>query len=133
MSNSASIYVIEDDQDIRDSLVEILELEGYAPEGFSNGQEAIESLQCPKSLPEVMLLDLMMPVMGGREFLQAREQLDPSVRSIPVYLLSAVVPYRGPLEGQVAGQMRKPVNIDDLLSVIERHAKGSRPQKSRAA
>ena len=63
-----SILVVEDDQSIRDSVVQILSLEGYSPEAAANGKEALEKLHHLHK-PCLILLDLMMPVMDGYAFL----------------------------------------------------------------
>ena len=63
MSPPSEILVVDDDTDIRDSLVELLEFEGYSVVGAANGKEALDQLR--RRLPAVVLLDLMMPVIDG--------------------------------------------------------------------
>src|SRR5262245_36830107 len=68
-ANAHSVLVVEDDDGIRESIVEILRDEGYLVHEASNGREALEQLKDGQR-PCVVLLDLMMPVMSGWQFLQ---------------------------------------------------------------
>lgn len=120
------ILVVEDDLDIRDSLLEILDLEGYSVIPASNGREAIERLsELQNNLPHLILLDLMMPVMDGFEF--RREQLAHKTWStIPVVVMSADANVRQKLEatgGPVPAYLKKPVNLDDVLGTVEQSLK----------
>src|SRR5260370_35631662 len=75
------ILIVEDDLDIRDALQEILEDEGYLPYAAANGAEALEVLdRVPK--PGLVLLDLMMPVMDGYQFLEIF-RANPEFSAIP--------------------------------------------------
>jgi CheY-like chemotaxis protein len=65
-NSQATILVVEDDFSIRETLVEVLELVDYKVVTASNGKEGIEKLQQGLK-PCLVLLDMMMPVMGGRE------------------------------------------------------------------
>src|SRR5690606_16492213 len=69
-SVTRAMLVVEADVDVRETLEDILESEGYTVTTAANGQEALERLS-GAALPCVVLLDLMMPVMNGREFLAA--------------------------------------------------------------
>lgn len=64
----AKILVVEDDRDLNNAYKIILENEGHAVETAFNGQEALKKLE--SFTPELILLDLLMPIMGGLEFLQ---------------------------------------------------------------
>jgi CheY-like chemotaxis protein len=61
------ILIVEDNPDTRETLADFLAFEGYAVRGAANGQEALTVLQ-KEPLPDLILLDLMMPVMDGCEF-----------------------------------------------------------------
>ncbi len=63
-----SILVVEDDDDIRTSMLEILETEEYVTKSATNGKEALEILY-QSAKPCLVLLDMMMPIMNGRKFL----------------------------------------------------------------
>jgi CheY-like chemotaxis protein len=60
------VLVVEDDLEIRESMMEILEEHGYEPVGAENGLEALDKLRSSGPLPCLILLDLMMPRMDGR-------------------------------------------------------------------
>jgi CheY-like chemotaxis protein len=64
----ANILVVEDDKDLNNAYKIILENEGHTVEAVFNGQEALKTLETFE--PQLILLDLLMPVMGGLEFLQ---------------------------------------------------------------
>src|SRR5712692_2903624 len=109
------ILVVEDDADIRDSLKELLEEEGYRIETAANGQQALARMQEPAP-PHVILLDLMMPVMDGWEFQRELRQL-PAYWEIPVIVLSASKVFREPLDAKAF--IPKPVDAEVLLETLE--------------
>jgi CheY-like chemotaxis protein len=115
----AHILVVEDDRDIRDSVVEILEDEGYTVSDAAGGQEALERLASGSTKPNLILLDLMMPGMNGFQFRQ--KQLE-SVEfgGIPVIVITAdstAQDRSGPLKA--AAFLRKPIKIQPLLNTIK--------------
>jgi CheY-like chemotaxis protein len=70
----AGILVVEDDADIRNSLADFLRRQGYGVETAANGRDALEALERPGVAIDLVLLDLMMPVMSGEEFLEEAGQ-----------------------------------------------------------
>jgi CheY-like chemotaxis protein len=108
------VLVVEDDEDIRQSLCYILEDEGISTLSASNGQEALDVLRGSGEKPSVILLDLSMPVMDGREFLR-RMGGDSSIPATPVIIVSALTP-----DDTISGVnwLQKPVGIDGLLTAI---------------
>src|SRR2546430_2367622 len=115
---AARILVVDDDPDIRDSMREILEIEGYDVDVADNGAEALKRLHARR--PELILLDLYMPVMDGVEF-RRHQQSDPKLAQIPVVVVSAAHALEKQIAPMgVAGWLRKPVNLDDLYAVIDR-------------
>ena len=114
-----SILIVEDDLDVREALTQVLEFEGYAVAGVTNGQEALDRLRAGEH-PSLILLDLMMPVMDGLQF-RAEQMGDPSLAHIPVIVISA----DGKVDQKVAslgvaGYMKKPLDVDSLLALIAR-------------
>jgi len=114
-----SIFLVEDDFDVREALVETLRDRGYAVESAPDGEQAIQLLRAG-ARPGLILLDLMMPRMSGSEFRMA-QLADPALSDLPVVLLSA----DGRMEEKavalkVQGAIRKPIDLDELFSVIER-------------
>jgi CheY-like chemotaxis protein len=122
MTTSArgTIFLVDDDADIRGVVGEILAEAGYAVVCAASGEEALDLLPgLPR--PCVMLLDWMMPGMAGGEFLE-RARGSGALAEIPILLftasrLTAVPP-------GVAGVIRKPVNLDVLLNFVGEHLRG---------
>lgn len=108
------ILVVDDDKDIRDLLSEALAVEGYAVLAARHGAEALERLRATRA--DVILLDLMMPVMDGPTFLDAKNA-DPVLRDIPVIAMTAAM--RSHVEGAVT-LMRKPFDLDVFLASVAR-------------
>ncbi len=115
------ILIVEDDPDIREALRDALEPEGYTVRTAENGQEALDTLAGSPRLPNLILLDLMMPVLDGWRFLKARAER-PTWKEIPVVVTSSVAPdERKALD--VTGYMRKPIRLLELLALVERYVK----------
>lgn len=111
-----TILVVEDDDAIRESLRQILEFEGYLVKVATNGKEAIELLK-DSERPCLILLDLMMPIMNGWEFLQIHDE-NVGLATIPVVVVSAA----GDRSKSVSGVefIKKPVELDLLLKIVDR-------------
>jgi CheY-like chemotaxis protein len=114
----AVILVVDDDQDIREALIEILTDEGHTATGASNGLEALASLQhAPR--PQLILLDLMMPVMNGWDF-TAELAKDTGLSQIPIVLLSGGGELQQHADSlKVTAYLVKPIKVDVLLSMVE--------------
>jgi CheY-like chemotaxis protein len=112
------ILLVEDDDDFREGLADILRSEGYSVRCAPNGLEALEYLKNTEVAPSVILLDLMMPVMNGWDF-RERMLAEAGLADIPVILLSAArdLPRTEPL--QAAGALQKPVELAQLLEMLE--------------
>ena len=112
-----SILIVDDDPIIRDVLVEALQDEGYDVVSCRDGQEALEAVE--EQVPDLILLDLMMPRVDGWEFRQ-RQLASESLRDVPVIVLTAA---RGLEEHAAtlrpAAAMPKPFNLGMLLRTIE--------------
>jgi two-component system, chemotaxis family, chemotaxis protein CheY len=114
--SDGTILVVEDDVDIRECYQSLLEREGYRVTTAQNGQEALDVLS--REHPSLILLDLMMPVMSGPEFLEAM-RLDSNSFDIPVVIVSAYGELADATAG-VAGFLRKPVDLPALLGTVRR-------------
>jgi CheY-like chemotaxis protein len=113
--NQKTILVVEDEADIRESLVEFFEEEGYRVESARDGQVALDKLASIER-PCLVLLDLVMPVMGGVEAYAAMKA-NPNLADIPV-IVSTSDPSRAP-DGLAI--MRKPFDLDRLLDTVGNH------------
>jgi CheY-like chemotaxis protein len=108
----ASVLVVEDDRDIRECMADALEMEGYAVSSASHGREALEKLHGGLR-PDLILLDLLMPIMSGWEFRQA-QLADPLLSGIPVVIVSASAPG----SARPDRHLPKPFGIDELLAIV---------------
>jgi PAS domain S-box-containing protein len=132
---SARVMVVDDDEDLRESVCELLEDHGFATLGARNGSVALEQLRDRDDKPHVILLDLMMPGMNGWQFRE--EQLaDPALARIPVVVMTASRELRGIAADEV---LFKPIKLASLLEVLQRRAPtpprsppepASRPERS---
>lgn len=118
------ILVVDDDRDIRDSLIEVLESHGYSAAGAANGLEALELMRTGAALPSVILLDLMMPMMDGWEFREAQLQ-NPAWTEIPVIVISAYGDVDAQARTLAVEYLRKPVAVRTLIEAVRRHCPGA--------
>jgi two-component system, sensor histidine kinase and response regulator len=112
------VAIIEDDSEFRNMLRELLEEEQYRVVAVSNGAEALEQLR-GETIPNVILLDVSMPVMDGFDFLRFRNE-DPRLAAVPVVLVTNAKPHERPTIG-VNDVVRKPIDIDEILFAIKRY------------
>jgi CheY-like chemotaxis protein len=117
MTDERPILLVDDDFDIRETLAELLRERGYSVVTAAHGQEALDILRRPLR-PCLILLDLMMPVMDGYEFLDELAK-DPALASLPVIVITA---------GASLGRQRinrpvmsKPFNLNQLMASVARH------------
>jgi CheY-like chemotaxis protein len=111
------VLIVEDDADLREMMAQLLQLEGYRAETVANGRDALHYLSAGDR-PDVILLDLMMPVMDGWEF-RRRQVQDPSIARVPVVVLSALDQARAFDLGGTAF-LKKPLDFDRLLELVRR-------------
>jgi two-component system chemotaxis response regulator CheY len=111
------VLVVEDDPDLRQMMVQMLTLEGFGTQSARDGQDALDHLRAFRPLPDVILLDMMMPRMDGWQFCR-EQQADPALRDIRVMVLSAAP--RDRLDVGAAEVILKPFNHDTLLAAIRR-------------
>ena len=116
MKPGGAVMVIEDDLEIRESLVEILEDAGHAVLHASHGQDALDQLRAAPVKPAMILLDLMMPVMDGLTFRRA-QLAEPALADIPTVLISAHTHVQNVVELRFVRHLRKPIDLDELLQV----------------
>ena len=115
------ILVVDDDPDIRDLLTDVLLDEGYQVLSAGDGQQALNVLEETK--PDLIILDLMMPVMDGWQFYEVAKQRG-FVDHIPVIIMSAINnPQATAMSLQAAGYVAKPFVIDTLVTEVRKHVK----------
>ena len=111
----ARVLIVEDDHNIREALAQVLEMEGYEVSCARNGREGL--VDARREHPDIILLDLMMPVMDGWQF-RAEQKRDPTISEIPVVVVSACG--RRP-EIDAAAYIPKPCTLDDILDAVLRY------------
>lgn len=127
------ILVVEDDADIRTTLQTILATEGFAVEACTNGQQALSQLTT-SPIPDLILLDLLMPIMNGWQFCEARKT-DPNLAAVPVIAMSSAVSRdpRSPYYLDVDDFVAKPIDLADLVRKLETYGRPvitTRPRRS---
>lgn len=113
----AAILIVDDEDDIRRVVTDILEEEGYPVVSVRNGQEALDYLQTAAELPGLILLDLMMPVMDGPTF-RSQQQRDLRLRNIPVVVFSAGRNKQQASTLDAAAFIAKPFDYDLLCDTV---------------
>jgi len=110
------VLLVDDDDDVREILQIGLGAAGYAVRGAANGAEALEAIS--RERPDIVLLDMMMPVMSGPEFLAAIHR-DPRFRDLPILVVTAWPADAASLEGTRA-VLAKPLDLGQLVRTIDR-------------
>ncbi len=112
-----SILIVEDDKAIRESLAVLLVYEGYQVFSACNGQDGLDLLKKIPS-PCLVLLDFMMPIMNGQEFIEAKMH-DDAIASIPVIVVSAYEDRATKLKS--SGFVKKPIDFESLLRFVKQY------------
>jgi DNA-binding response OmpR family regulator len=123
----ASVLVVDDEEDIRDLLRINLELDGHEVTAVSSGAEALDCLDTGDALPDVIVLDLMMPGMDGWEVLTRLKMQQSDAAAVPVLLLTARAAdldrIRGGIEGAIH-YITKPFTLDELRDQVRKALEG---------
>ena len=117
-NSPGGVLIVEDDLDIREQLVEIFEARGFQTWQAGNGKEALDLIQKGGVRPAVIVLDLLMPVMDGGEFLE-RQLADPMLSGVPVVVLTAQPRRAAELPGSVSKVLPKPLTLPILIRSIQ--------------
>ena len=114
-SDAKTVLLVEDDYDVRDTLQDLLESEGFDVIPAANGKQAIDFLRYAKPGGDfVVVLDLMMPMVSGWEVLDLLTK-DSRLSRIPVIVLSALATERPPRAQEF---VRKPFTMQTLVTSI---------------
>jgi CheY-like chemotaxis protein len=127
--SECAVLVVEDDQDSREAMMDVLRSESYEVEGAANALEALEMLRSGRFKPDVILVDLYMPAMDGNDFRLALRG-DPRLQSIPVIVCTGD-DTRSILGA--FGTLQKPVDIDALSAVVRRGCHAGRGNRRAAS
>jgi CheY-like chemotaxis protein len=120
-----TILVAEDDPATRQALAGLLTAAGYSVTVAADGQEALNLLRRGPA-PDLVLLDLVMPVLDGWQFLQEQQQ-DPTLADIPVVIVSGSDRPPSMEDSKIGALIRKPIEFGQLLAVIRDFVTTQRP------
>jgi CheY-like chemotaxis protein len=112
------ILVVEDDEDAREAMVALLEMKGYRAVPAGNGREALDYLH-RAAAPDLIILDLWMPVMDGWEFRQEQTK-NPRLADIPVIVVTAL---SDQVEVDANEVIIKPVDVNRLLTTVSHYCR----------
>lgn len=119
--NGAHVLVVDDDPDIVEVVALVLEMSGYRVSRASDGRGALRVLE--HGLPQLILLDMRMPVMDGWAF--ARELRARYGHRVPVIVMTAAEDARlRAREVEAEDVLCKPFDVDALLAAVLRHVSG---------
>jgi CheY-like chemotaxis protein len=123
MSDEPLVMVVDDDDDLRDTIIDVLQMAGYSVSGQRDGVEALEALRTG-ARPDLVLLDLMMPRMTGWELYEAMSAM-PTLADLPVLIMTAMRSADGPRPPAGLETIQKPFALQALLERIERRLEGT--------
>ena len=121
-SKVKKILTIDDDEDIRSTISLRLEMEGFETVWAKNGRVALEYMNniIDTELPDLILLDFMMPVMNGQEFCKEKSK-NPRFSPIPVVMMTAggnLINLMDSVDQGANGYMSKPMDEDTIISTV---------------
>jgi DNA-binding response OmpR family regulator len=116
-----NLFVVDDDEDLRDTMREALQAAGFEVQESGDGATALAQLQRGAEPPDMILLDLVLPDCDGFDF-RARQLADARLAAIPVLVLSGARDVRAIAAAlRVTGYLQKPFTARRLLEVIDQH------------
>jgi len=121
---SSLVLVVEDDDDLRATMQEIFEAEGYRVITAGDGRTALDLID-QWERPGVILLDLMMPRMSGGDFLEAARRKHPELARVPVVVVTGHAQKRFALP-HISRTMQKPVDLNALLNIVRQVCRPAR-------
>lgn len=123
VSKAKKILTVDDDEDIRSSINERLELEGFETVWAKNGRVALDYLNATSDsdLPDLIFLDYMMPIMNGREFCIEKNKIK-RLMHIPVVMMTAggnLINIMDKIDSEAEGYMSKPLDDETIVGLVK--------------
>ncbi len=119
MNNYKKVLVVEDEEAVRNEILEILSMENFQVSSATNGLEGL--IKAKKNKPDIIVSDIIMPVLNGYQFIK-RIKKNPETENIPVIFLSAKTTKDDINHGIYLGAvsyLTKPLSIDELLKTVK--------------
>lgn len=115
---SKTVLIVDDDQEFREALVEIVSREGFQVETATSGMQALDKLRWGLK-PCVVLLDMQMAVMTGWDF-RAEQERDPALAAVPVIAMTAGY-WKARDVGDYADRITKPIDVPTLKAALAKY------------
>jgi CheY-like chemotaxis protein len=125
------VLIVEDDDDLRETFEMILEGAGFSILTAADGRAALDILHTHGDQVGLILLDVLMPVMNGWQFLEERSK-SKALEEVPTIVVSAAHP-TNPISERATGFLSKPVGVEELRQTVRRHFKLDSPVGSAPA
>lgn len=127
-TRAKKILTIDDDEDIRSSINERLQMEGFQTTWAKNGRVALDYLNAmsDNELPDLILLDFMMPIMNGQEFCREKAMV-PRLSKIPVVMMTAggnLINVMDKIDQRAEGFMSKPMDDETIVKMVKHFLEG---------
>jgi CheY-like chemotaxis protein len=126
-SGGVHILVVDDEEGIREAFADLLADKGYEVSLAADGKQALEICHA-RQAPDLIFVDLMMPVMDGAEFIRVKDA-DPELSHVPVCVMTAFAG-SARIPATTALVLRKPLGSADLFAVVKRFCRPARPVTS---
>jgi CheY-like chemotaxis protein len=121
----ATILIVDDEKPVRRFLVAAFEDEGHEVLEAAHGRQALNILASTSAHPDIVISDVMMPLVGGIELCGILKS-DPSTADIPIVLMSAAYPRAG-TNSEADAIIGKPFDLETLEAIVERLLSDRRP------
>ncbi|MEJ7599028.1 MAG: response regulator [Kofleriaceae bacterium] len=118
IEKTVSVMVIDDDADGADLIALLLQRAGYTVATARNGAEGLVMLE--RIRPQLILLDVHMPIMDGPRFREAQRH-DPALLEIPTVVMSSDPDSEMVLDPGITATIKKPASIDAIMDLVEQH------------
>lgn len=129
MNNKKTVLIIEDDQDIRELFFEIFSSSDYDVTLAENGKIGLEKLQHSlntKTLPELVLVDMLMPVLNGMEMIEILKLEYPETLARLPFIITSAKEHEELKNMKITENfiiVKKPMDVDELLEKADIHSK----------